>query len=205
MDGRRFDRLARGWATSRREALALGVAAAALRLIGGEEVAAANRRNGAVCERNRDCSSRHCCPRRCQACCDDNHCAPGSVCVCPPCQCAAQSDRALKADVAPADGGAVLAAVVTLPIATWRYRWDGPAVRHIGPMAQDFAAAFGVGEDDRTIHAVDGHGVALAAIQGLHREVAELRGRLAALEGAGTLGPGPEATAAASSRHAGRG
>jgi hypothetical protein len=39
----------------------------------------------------------------------------------------------------------------------------------MGPMAQDFRAAFGVGEDDRHISTVDAEGVALAAIQGLHQ------------------------------------
>ena len=204
MDARRFDLLTRNWATSRRQAVAVAVAATALRLIGGEGAVAASRRDGAACDRNRDCASHHCCPRRCQTCCTDSHFGPLEACRWS-CSCVAISDRALKADVAPADGRAVLAAVATLPIATWRYRWDGPAVRHIGPMAQDFAAAFGVGEDDRSIHAVDGQGVALAAIQGLHREVEELRGRLAALERAGAPGTGPEATAAASARHPGRG
>jgi hypothetical protein len=195
MDGRRFDLLARDWATSRRRALAVATAAVALRLIGGEEVAAANHQNGALCDRNRDCASNHCCPRRCQTCCTDAHCGPLETCVCS-CSCAAISDRALKTDVAPADGQAVLARLAALPIATWRYQWDAPDVRHIGPMAQDFAAAFGVGEDDRSIHAVDGQGVAMAAIQGLYRELEELRGRLAALEGMG--GTSPDAGADAS-------
>jgi hypothetical protein len=153
----------------------------ALRLIGGEEVAAAARRNGATCDRNHDCASHHCCPRQCQACCSDSQCAAGESCLCV-CGTVVPSDRAIKADVAPTDGRAVLAKLAALPLATWRYRWDAPDVRHIGPMAQDFAAAFGVGDDDRAIHAVDGQGVALAAIQALHREVEELRSQLAALE-----------------------
>src|SRR5215218_9042032 len=181
MDARRFDLLARDWAASRRRVLALATAAAALRLIGGEDVAAASRKNGAMCDRNSQCSSRHCCPSRCQTCCSDQHCGPFEVCVCPQCSCAAVSDRAMKADVIPADGKAVLAKLAALPIATWRYRSDHPAVRHIGPMAQDFAAAFGVGDTDRAIHVVDGQGVALAAIQALQLEVAELRSQLAVL------------------------
>ena len=61
------------------------------------------------------------------------------------------------------------------PITTWNYTSDDPAVRHIGPMAQDFAALFGVGSDDRYIHPIDGQGVALAAIQGLMAELELLR------------------------------
>jgi len=180
MDARRFDLLARDWATSRRRALALATAAAALRLIGGEEVAAGSRLNGATCDRSRQCASGHCCPRQCQTCCSDKNCGFGETCHCS-CSCALKSDRTLKADVIPADRQAVLAKLAALPIATWRYRSDDPAVRHIGPMAQDFAAAFNVGDDDRHIHVVDGQGVALAAIQALHQEVAELRSQLAAL------------------------
>jgi hypothetical protein len=53
-------------------------------------------------------------------------------------------------------------------------------------MAQDFRAAFGLGEDDKHIATVDADGVALAAIQGLNqkleRENAELKARLERLE-----------------------
>jgi hypothetical protein len=82
-----------------------------------------------------------------------------------------ESDRNIKEGFAPVDPAAILARVATLPIETWSYKAQKPAIRHIGPMAQDFAAAFSVGEDDRHIHSVDASGVALAAIQGLHRLV----------------------------------
>ncbi len=67
----------------------------------------------------------------------------------------------------------ILRKVVALPIETWRFRTESEEVRHIGPMAQDFRAAFGLGHNDTTIHTVDADGVALAAIQGLHRLVQE--------------------------------
>jgi hypothetical protein len=58
-------------------------------------------------------------------------------------------------------------------------------------LAQDFAAALGVGEDDRHIHALDAFGVAFAAIQALRRaeqthrgQLVSLRERLTALEAA---------------------
>jgi MYXO-CTERM domain-containing protein len=92
------------------------------------------------------------------------------------------SDRNEKENVAPVDGRDVLAQVGALPIATWNYRSDDPAIRHVGPMAQDFYAAFGVGEDGRYIHAVDASGVALAAIQGLYRVVQEKDAQVAGLE-----------------------
>ena len=85
------------------------------------------------------------------------------------------SDRNLKANFGSVDPGDMLARVRDLPISTWNYTADDPSVRHIGPMAQDFAAAFGVGADDRHINPMDGQGVALAAIQGLMVQVEELR------------------------------
>ena len=54
----------------------------------------------------------------------------------------------------------------TLPISEWSYTTER-GVRHVGPMAQDFFAAFNVGEDDRHITSIDEDGVALAAIKAL--------------------------------------
>ena len=70
----------------------------------------------------------------------------------------------------------ILAKVTTLPIAEWTYKHDAEAgTRHIGPMAQDFYAAFGTGADERGISTLDSSGVALAAIQALAAENAEQR------------------------------
>jgi hypothetical protein len=97
--------------------------------------------------------------------------------------CSSPSDRSLKRDVNPVDGREALVRLVAMPIQTWSYIDHQPAVRHMGPMAQDFAAAYGLGSDDKMINPLDANGVALAAIQGLYEEVQELRKRLAALEG----------------------
>jgi hypothetical protein len=83
------------------------------------------------------------------------------------------SGRALKANLSPVDQDQILMRLAELPISTWNYRSQKPSVRHIGPMAQDFQAAFGMGEDDTHINAVDADGVALAAIQGLYQRVQE--------------------------------
>jgi hypothetical protein len=85
----------------------------------------------------------------------------------------------------PATPHAILDELAKLPISTWRYRWDPDDVRHLGPMAQDFAAAFGLGPDERVIDPTDAQGIALAAIQAVHEKVVVLEGRIAALE-AGT-------------------
>jgi hypothetical protein len=88
------------------------------------------------------------------------------------------SDRAVKDNVRPVDARDVLEKVAALPLNTWNYKSQDASIRHIGPMAQDFHAAFGVGEDERHITTVDADGVALAAIQGLNKRLEqELRAR----------------------------
>ncbi len=91
------------------------------------------------------------------------------------------SDRAAKQNFSSVDGREVLRKVLALPIETWSYKTETD-VSHIGPMAQDFRQAFGVGPDDKHIATVDGDGVALAAIQGLHAIVAEKDAEIAALK-----------------------
>lgn len=74
-----------------------------------------------------------------------------------------------KADFAPVGVEQVLAKVARVPITTWRYKEGEGGVRHLGPMAEDFWAAFSIGYGDHTIADLDARGVALAAIQGLHQ------------------------------------
>lgn len=71
------------------------------------------------------------------------------------------------------DVKAILSKVIALPVTTWQYKSQSANVRHIGPTAQDFKRAFGVGESDVGITGTDADGVALAAIQGLHQIVKE--------------------------------
>jgi hypothetical protein len=81
------------------------------------------------------------------------------------------SDRNLKKDFAPVDPRTVLDQLTALPVQRWRYLNEDERTRHLGPMAQDFKAAFGLGSDDKSIGLVDASGVALAAIQGLNEKV----------------------------------
>lgn len=95
------------------------------------------------------------------------------------------SDRDAKENVLPVDGKELLERLSRIPVATWNYKSQSPAIRHIGPMAQDFYVAFGVGEDNQHITTVDADGVALAAIQALHqkiREIDELRSLVGQLQ-----------------------
>ena len=80
------------------------------------------------------------------------------------------SDRASKERIEPLAGDAVLDVVADLPISEGSYIGN-PEVRHVGPMAQDFHAAFGLGEDARRISARDMAGVSLASIQALNRKL----------------------------------
>lgn len=203
--------------TRRRFGLAVGgTAASLLGLAGLGEVAAKKRHKkkkrchkaGRGCKRGHDCcgslrcakagipGSLRCCRDEGGACstindcCGELACSPDGTCVIP------SSDRAVKANFGSVDPADMLARVRDLPIATWNYLSDDATIRHIGPMAQDFSAAFGVGADDRHIHPIDGQGVALSAIQGLSIELERLRkensalaARVAALEQGRNLDP----------------
>ena len=100
------------------------------------------------------------------------------------------SDRNAKENFTALDTKILLAKVAAMPVTEWNYKTDSGAVQHIGPMAQDFHAAFGLdGADDRHISVVDEGGVALAAIQGLNQkleekdaEIQNLKARLDKLE-----------------------
>ena len=103
------------------------------------------------------------------------------------------SDRNAKENFEPVNARAVLDKVAALPVSTWNYKAQTNSIRHIGPMAQDFKAAFDVGESNIGITTVDADGVALAAIQGLNQKLqdelrrrdaenADLKERLAKLE-----------------------
>jgi hypothetical protein len=84
------------------------------------------------------------------------------------------SDRNSKEDFAAVNPREVLAKVSALPITEWKYKAEADGSKHLGPMAQDFHAAFGLnGPDDKHIATVDESGVALAAIQGLNQKVEE--------------------------------
>jgi hypothetical protein len=84
----------------------------------------------------------------------------------------------------PVDGFEILEKLAELPISTWNYKRDAPSVRHLGPMAQDFMAAFGLGDDDKVINHLDANGVAMVAIQALYRKVGALESEVLALRAA---------------------
>ena len=85
------------------------------------------------------------------------------------------SDRANKQDLEPIDVQAVLDRLAKLEISSWRYLHSDPESRHIGPMAQDFHAAFGYGVSDDSISSIDAQGIAFAAIQALNERFSDTR------------------------------
>jgi hypothetical protein len=116
------------------------------------------------------------------------------------------SDRDAKENFVVLDLQDVLNRLADVPITEWNYKTQDPSNRHIGPMAQDFYAAFGLSDDELYISPIDTDGVALAAIQGLYEIVQDLQGenaslqqqlgdleaRVAALEGGAPLNGGSE-------------
>jgi len=97
---------------------------------------------------------------------------------------ACTSSRLAKERFEEVDGDTVLAKLATLPIQRWSYR--GLPTRHIGPVAEDFYAAFGLGEGPTTISTVDPDGISLLAVQALARRTAALQNENAALKGENT-------------------
>ena len=85
------------------------------------------------------------------------------------------SDRNLKQNLVQLDGRDVLERLAKMPVYQWQPKGANAQVKHYGPMAQDFHAAFALGDDDMMIGMQDADGVALAAIQGLHEIVGEQR------------------------------
>lgn len=96
------------------------------------------------------------------------------------------SDRDVKENFEPVAASSVLESLVTMPLYSWNFKGSDPRLRMLGPTAQDFQAAFGLGDDGRTIATGNLDGVALAAIQGLHGKLdtalREKDARIAALE-----------------------
>ena len=138
-------------------------------------------KEGGACGSGETCCGTSCCTQG-QLCCESSGPVqalyPGcftptaSQPTCPPgCSPLCVSDRNLKHDIEPIDEQAVLERVARMPISSWSYKTDDSSVRHLGPMAQDFHAAFGLGSTDRAYDPIDAHGVELAAIKALYERM----------------------------------
>lgn len=81
------------------------------------------------------------------------------------------SDRHAKEKFKSVDVDEILEKVAAMPVTSWQYKGEDGNVRHVGPVAQDFYSAFGLGENEKTISAIDADGISLAAIKGLYEQV----------------------------------
>lgn len=88
------------------------------------------------------------------------------------------SDASLKENFRGEDGEEVLSKIRDMQVRSWNYKAQGPSIRHVGPTAQDFHAAFGFGTSDRTITTTDIHGINMLAAQALERRTRELQQQL---------------------------
>ncbi len=106
---------------------------------------------------------------------------------------AALSDVNAKENFRDVSGEDVLAKIAKMSIQEWNYKAQDASLRHMGPTAQEFRAAFGLGDFPLRINTIDADGVALAAVKALEartralnetltRENDELRARLTRLE-----------------------
>ena len=77
------------------------------------------------------------------------------------------SDRNLKENFVELNPQDVLAKINQLPITEWNFKDTDPSLKHIGPMAQDFAQVFGLGGDNKSITTIDPAGIAFVGIQAL--------------------------------------
>jgi len=84
------------------------------------------------------------------------------------------SDVNRKHEFVDVDGELVLERIAGMPIREWSYRAQDPSIRHLGPNAQDFHAAFGLGENDVSITTSDISGINMLAIQALQARTADL-------------------------------
>ena len=87
------------------------------------------------------------------------------------------SDRNKKENFKELSGETVLGKLLTIPISEWNYKSQNEQIRHIGPMAQDFYEAFGLGISNKTITTTDIDGINMLAIQALAQKTAGLEAK----------------------------
>jgi hypothetical protein len=92
------------------------------------------------------------------------------------------SSRLTKENFLDVRGEDVLSSLRKIPVTSWNYISEGSQVRHLGPMAEDFYQAFGLGTGNTSIGVQDLAGVSLAAVKALEARTAELQQKTAEVE-----------------------
>jgi hypothetical protein len=92
------------------------------------------------------------------------------------------SSASQKENFTVVDKEALLEKLRSLPVTQWNHKVDGPAVKHIGPVAEDFYRTFGVGHDDGGLAAFDMGGISLAAVKELYEKNLAQKAELESLQ-----------------------
>lgn len=92
------------------------------------------------------------------------------------------SSRTTKENFRSVDPAQLLGKIRALDVTSWNYTSEGAQVRHLGPMAEDFYKAFGLGVGNTSIGVQDLAGVSLAAVKALDDRTTELQGRVAQID-----------------------
>lgn len=93
------------------------------------------------------------------------------------------SSKTLKENFTEVDGETLLAQIRSVPLNTWNLIDEEGKPLHMGPFAEDFHAAFGLGDTDHAIGHQDIDGVNFGGVKALEKRTAALReenGRLRA-------------------------
>ncbi|MDR3643384.1 MAG: tail fiber domain-containing protein [Candidatus Doudnabacteria bacterium] len=98
------------------------------------------------------------------------------------------SSKELKENFATITPDNILTKIDSLPIYTWNYKTENSDIVHIGPVAEDFYTAFGLGNSSSSISTIDPAGVALAGIQGLDAKISAMLDISWILDGLKSLG-----------------
>lgn len=91
-------------------------------------------------------------------------------------------DRNKKENFEPIDGEWLLSKIRNIPITKWSYKKTDPFEKYIGPMAQDFYAAFQLnGTDSLGINSISIDGVNMAGVIALEKRTSEIKATLQVL------------------------
>ena len=86
------------------------------------------------------------------------------------------SDRNKKENFTPVDGEWLLGKIRNISVTEWNYKKCDPTIKYIGPMAQDFYAAFHLGGTDSLgINSISIDGVNLAGVKALENRTANMQ------------------------------
>jgi trimeric autotransporter adhesin len=88
------------------------------------------------------------------------------------------SSRALKENFTPVDGEELLARIRGVELNRWTLIGDPARTPHLGPFAEDFHAAFGLGDDPKAIGHQDIDGVNFGGVKALDARTVQMQSRM---------------------------